>query len=421
MSDQIIDLCESLQPGPRGGVGPRGEQGLPGVNAVPADEAVADWIGKQSKTRTALDANYARRRKCVLLGDSWTVVHSQWLYRKLQALDPTCEWHDYGINGAVVQRLPEMVAKAKTDPSCDPDEITDVAIVMGTNNVFWTKLDGYDDINSTTAYTAFDSVRECFKNARIHYFPNNSKTLNAGRNKLYRLIFDGARQAGCIVHADCLRLLANHLEWYNGDDQEGVQHLSDLGYQELACRIHECLKGGNLIENENFIGGYFFRGNSADKGFDQDGVPSLYMRTASGIARIADVKEYGLNFNGTSTSQTMHIAINGTMHKDISPGPVWIGNPHWYQRIASQTLPFVWLSSEYYAPLSFSNYWAVEPLIISPVPQDAGTDLSGSFLFRTNGMNVTKDGAGTSFVIGADFKLEIRTSPLIYDIPSFGY
>ena len=145
------------------------------------------------------------------------------------------------------------------------------------------------------------------------------------------------------------------------------------------------------------------------------------MRTASGIARIADVKEYILNFNGTSTSQTMHIAINGTMHKDISPGPVWIGNPHWYQRIASQTLPFVFLHSEYYAPLAFSNYWAVEPLIISPIPQDAGTDLSGSFLFRTNGMNVTKDGTGTSFVIGADFKLEIKTSPLIYDIPSFGY
>ena len=420
MSEQIIDLCESLQPGPRGGVGPRGEQGLPGVNAVPADEAVADWIGKQSKTRAALDANYARRRKCVLLGDSWTVVHSQWLFRKLQELDPTSEWRDYGINGAVVQRLPEMVAKAKTDRSCNPDEITDVVIVMGTNNVFWTELDGYDDITATTAYNAFNAVRECFRNATIHYFPDNSKTLNDGRNRLYRVIFDGARQAGCVVHSDCLRLLANNLAWYNGDDQEGVQHLSDGGYREFACRINECLRGGKLIEDEGFIGGCFFKGSSGDAVFDQDAVPSLYMLTSDGFERVADVKRYGLNFNGSSTAQTMHIAIQGTMHKNISPGPVWIGNPHWYQRIASQTLPFVFLSNEYYAPMAYSNYWGCEPLILFSEAWSNFADLSKSCWFRTGGMNATKDGANTTFVIGADFGLEIRTSPLLYDIAAYG-
>lgn len=40
MSEQIVDLIEALpQPGPRGLQGERGPQGLPGVNAVPADEA----------------------------------------------------------------------------------------------------------------------------------------------------------------------------------------------------------------------------------------------------------------------------------------------------------------------------------------------------------------------------------------------
>lgn len=52
--EQIVDLIEGIFPGPRGAQGMRGEQGLAGVNAVPADEAVADWIGKVSATSTAL-------------------------------------------------------------------------------------------------------------------------------------------------------------------------------------------------------------------------------------------------------------------------------------------------------------------------------------------------------------------------------
>lgn len=54
MMEQIVDLIEGVFPGPRGPRGPRGEQGLAGVGALPADEAVADWIGKVSHTSTAL-------------------------------------------------------------------------------------------------------------------------------------------------------------------------------------------------------------------------------------------------------------------------------------------------------------------------------------------------------------------------------
>lgn len=55
--EQIIDLIEGIFPGPRGPQGLRGEpgkQGLAGVGAVPADEAVADWINKTSATNSAL-------------------------------------------------------------------------------------------------------------------------------------------------------------------------------------------------------------------------------------------------------------------------------------------------------------------------------------------------------------------------------
>lgn len=55
--EQIIDLIEGIIPGPAGKTGPRGpegKQGLPAPDALPADAAVADWIGKTSATNTAL-------------------------------------------------------------------------------------------------------------------------------------------------------------------------------------------------------------------------------------------------------------------------------------------------------------------------------------------------------------------------------
>ena len=44
MSEQIVDLIEAVMPGPRGLMGSQGPQGLPGVDAVPADEAVAAYV-----------------------------------------------------------------------------------------------------------------------------------------------------------------------------------------------------------------------------------------------------------------------------------------------------------------------------------------------------------------------------------------
>ncbi len=57
MSEQIVDLVESVMPGPRGKQGPEGPRGLPGVNAVPADEAVASYLSAvDSKSHAAVDA-----------------------------------------------------------------------------------------------------------------------------------------------------------------------------------------------------------------------------------------------------------------------------------------------------------------------------------------------------------------------------
>lgn len=54
MTEQIVDLMEANMPGPRGATDPQGPQGLPGVDAVPADEAVAAYVLGDSATQQAL-------------------------------------------------------------------------------------------------------------------------------------------------------------------------------------------------------------------------------------------------------------------------------------------------------------------------------------------------------------------------------
>jgi hypothetical protein len=57
MVDQIIDKRTVFLPGPQGKLGPVGPQGLPGVNAVDNDTAVAAYIGSdQSRTSAVLRA-----------------------------------------------------------------------------------------------------------------------------------------------------------------------------------------------------------------------------------------------------------------------------------------------------------------------------------------------------------------------------
>lgn len=57
MTDQIVDNAQVFLPGPEGPQGKPGERGLPGVNAVPADQAVADYLqAPDSALRQALES-----------------------------------------------------------------------------------------------------------------------------------------------------------------------------------------------------------------------------------------------------------------------------------------------------------------------------------------------------------------------------
>lgn len=294
-----------------------------------------------------------KQRNIVLLGDSWTVVHDNALFNRLQSDLPEAIWHNYGINGAVLQRLPEMVEHAKADKSLHHDEVTDVIIVMGTNNVFWTNLDGYADISRESAYNAFMSVRNYFPYANILFFPNNSKTMNDGRNELYAYMAEGARRAGVGVVLESLVLLCGHLEWFNGDDQEGVQHLSDGGYREFADRIACVLQGASMYQG-GLIGppqsGAAYSSPASQAEVDDDTVRLYYgdpLRTIGWLSNPQVSYAY-------RSDQTVDVSIKGVVHiysgetnLPTDGGVCFIGCPNWWKRMAKHTLPYLFLGSFY--------------------------------------------------------------------------
>lgn len=293
-----------------------------------------------------------RRRNIVLLGDSWTVVHNNALYNRLQNDLPNAIWHNYGINGAVVQRLPEMVQHAKADSNLHCDKVTDVIIVMGTNNVFWTTLDGFPDITRDSAYLAFKAVRDCFPNANILFFPNNSKTLNDGRNVLYALMAEGAQKAGVATVLESLTLLCGHLEWFNGDDQEGVQHLSDAGYELFADRIAGVLQGATMLEHglvgpPQYATGY--NNPTSQEGVDEDTVQIYFGDPLRAIGWLSN-PDIAYSYH---SDQTVDVSIKGMVHiyenetSLPSSGVCFIGCPNWWKRVAKHTLPYLFLGARY--------------------------------------------------------------------------
>lgn len=186
-------------------------------------------------------------RRIALYGDSWCTVSNNILARSLES-DPRVKYvKNYGVNGAVIQNLTQQASSASSDGS-DKDDITDVVIVMGTNNVY------HDSgVDFSAAANAFNAVRSLYQRARIHYFPDNSKTPNAGRNGRYTTMIKAANSVGVSTYWEMLPALMtgspenNTLgAYYQGNDTFGVQHLTDDGYRWLANTIINVVDGGSL-------------------------------------------------------------------------------------------------------------------------------------------------------------------------------
>lgn len=336
------------------GIGFNAGDGLTSYNSDDPNVGSGIKLSEQTNTdiatckRTSDYVQKRRQRNYVLLGDSWTVVHNNALYNELKRLNPSGKWYNYGINGAVVQQLPDMVASARADSTLHPDEITDVIIVMGTNNVFWRNLNGYADIMPSPAYNAFKAVRDYFPDATIRYFPNNSKTLNEGRNSLYRNIIDGALSANIGVIPESLYLLAAHINWFNGNDQEGVQHLSDNGYTKFAQWINNIMHGGSPFHSTQYL--EFLTINdytnpTSGSGIDND---TLIIRDTTANKTIGYLKNVTMQV-GYYANETIDLEIIGNLTlldaSSVSSNQLFLTCENWNQKVAKHTLPYVILGS----------------------------------------------------------------------------
>lgn len=336
------------------GIGFNAGTGLTSYNSDDPNVGSGIKLSDQTNTDIATCKNTSdyvqtrRKRNFVLLGDSWTVVHNNALYNELKRLNPSSKWYNYGINGAVVQQLPEMVSSARSDATLRPDEITDVIIVMGTNNVFWRNLGGYADIMPSPAYNAFKAVRDYFPDATIRYFPNNSKTLNEGRNALYRNIIDGALSANIGVIPESLYLLAAHINWFNGNDQEGVQHLSDSGYVKFAQWINNILHGGSPFHSTQYL--EFLTINDYTSPTDDSSIDNdtLIIKDVTANKTVGYLKNAVMQV-AYYANETIDLEIIGNLTlmdgATTSVNALYLTCVNWNQKIAKHTLPYVILGS----------------------------------------------------------------------------
>lgn len=186
-------------------------------------------------------------KKIALFGDSWLTVSNNALANAMKNDLRVDYIRNYAVNGALVQGITSQVNTASAD-STDKTEITDVIIVAGTNNVYHDSA-----INSSEATEAFSSVRHLYPTANIHYFPNNSRTSNAGRNNRYFTIIQAAESARVSTHPELLSALMTGTagdktlgRLYSGLDSYGVQHLSDGGFEWLGKQIINVIDGGSF-------------------------------------------------------------------------------------------------------------------------------------------------------------------------------
>lgn len=150
MTDQIIDRRTVAIPGPASEI--PGPPGLPGVNAVPADEAVATYVlAADSKTHAAV--RFGGRDRMVVFGDSMTVSASpgsnwwQLVARRL-GLDAKC----YGVGGMGFsfgdRNFLAQLGAAAADSSVDRSRVRYVFVNGSSNDIYSSLTSVCDSVDS---------------------------------------------------------------------------------------------------------------------------------------------------------------------------------------------------------------------------------------------------------------------------------
>ena len=172
MTEQIVDLMEANMPGPRGATDPQGPQGLPGVDAVPADEAVAAYVLGDSATQQALAGLKGRWGSHVpFFGDSITAGYLSGGVTFRDVLSSTFgfEDHNYAAGGEGFYRagqsggdIAHEVANSKSDDSYDHSRVRLAVVCGGVNDVDRDVTKGRDGVRRV-----MEAIRGEYPNATI--------------------------------------------------------------------------------------------------------------------------------------------------------------------------------------------------------------------------------------------------------------
>ena len=216
------------------------------ANAAKTEAAAAKTEAAAAKTESAAAAakvDTIGRHNIVILGDSWTLVESYALVDGFRSIPAVSGVWSIGQGGATIQTIQDQLDWWAADHTIDHDTITDVVIVAGINNVYR----NLEDITDSEAYNIGVKIIEAFgNNVAYHYFPNNSRTSNAGRNARYATIIQAFMRAGITAYPETLYLTGyNNGEMYRGDDQWGTYHLSADGYKRFAKILWNLMQGSH--------------------------------------------------------------------------------------------------------------------------------------------------------------------------------
>lgn len=185
--------------------------------------------------------------RAVMFGDSWTVYNNGILRKTINETGLVNCLKNYGVAGAYTTDLRGQVDTAKADETINRNEIDIVIVVCGTNDVFWHHNSLFADMVPN-----FRAIVEAYPNAKVHYFPDNSRTGNNGNNEQYKHIVNAAAYSGIAVHPEYLYITWwDNYSFYLGNDVTGVQHLTTAGYTQLGKWIVSTICGsGSLIATD---------------------------------------------------------------------------------------------------------------------------------------------------------------------------
>lgn len=265
MSEQIVDLMESVMPGPRGRQGPEGPRGLPGVNAVPADEAVASYMvaagsASRAQLESAILTGALTGGDVVFLGDSITsgwepegvTITATWAQRLATAYGWTA--HNYaragqGWNVAGGHNLADQIDDAAKDSGLDAARVKLVFLAAGANDGSSKNLDTVVPATIRKALTTFPNAA-----VWVVVFPFGSCPLYWTSGQRDAALINIQRGLAALDPSPRVRVIEDAWQWLIGRDEivaPDMVHPLDAGHRLIANAISTIMQGGSWTVNDS--------------------------------------------------------------------------------------------------------------------------------------------------------------------------